>query len=105
MLGRLWFNEVVGQATLPLGGPIRTQNVIRGMIDRQLHQAAQEGNMVWYRTLLALTTSILAGTGYEQEGGQRPLQWMAAFKFESLHDGARTGYTPLRFASWTGASI
>lgn len=104
ILGRLWFNEVVGKGAFAVDSDrYALRDVIKGMLDRRAAQAMQQGSLVWYRTLLALETSILAGTGYEDPMAGCTLgEWMARMHFESVHDGAATGYTPLRFAVMAG---
>ena len=79
------------------------RDVIAGMIRRRQAQALREGNMVWWRTLQCLTSPILAGTGFTEEGTDEPLDaWLTKLRFASVADGATTGHTPLRYAVIAG---
>lgn len=100
VLGRLWFNEVVGKgAFFNEADKYALRDVIKGMIDRRKAQALQQGDLIWYRALAALTTSILAGTDYVAEDANSTLtEWLAKLRFTSVHDGRDTGHTPLRYA-------
>jgi ankyrin repeat protein len=101
--GRLWFNEVVGKGQFAVDADrYALRPVIHGMIERRKRQALAKGTakeLVWFRTLTALTTTILAGTNYDDPDASMALDaWLAKMKFESVLDGASSGHTPLRYA-------
>ena len=69
------------------------------MIVRRKEQALACGELVWFRALNALTTTILAGVGFEDPDKDLKLAgWLEKMKFESVLDGGASGHTPLRYA-------
>ena len=66
--------------------------------------AGDEAGLVWYRFLRAYRKTILRGTSFgEKVADEASLEeWMAAMRFESVHDNKRSGLTPLRFAVLAG---
>lgn len=63
--------------------------------------ALADKDLVFYRMLQASTPLLLQGTGLEPPSD--PLDsWMASMKFSSVHDGRKTGLTPLYYAVVAG---
>ena len=59
-LGRLWFNEVVGKGAFAVeADKYALRDVIKGMLAKR-QARLRDGNLVWYRTLRAMTSTILA---------------------------------------------
>ena len=111
ILGRMWFNETVGKGDFAVEADrMALGPVIDGMISRRQAQAERQGDLVWYRALEALKSTLLAGTEMEEEApeetrGQRGRAldtWMQRMRFASVVDGAATGHTPLRYAVMAG---
>ena len=79
--------------------------VIADLIDMRMSAALQHGGedeMVWYRVLAACKARLLAGTGVAVPADATLASWMVKMRFTSVHDGQRTGLTPLRFAVLEG---
>ena len=75
--------------------------LLESLVEQRKAVALAEGDLVWYRTLHASKAWLLKGTGtIETEPTLEA--WLQAMKFSSAHDGAKTGLTPLRFASLAG---
>ena len=104
VLGRLWFNEVVGKGAFAVeADKYALRDVIKGMLAKRQAQSLRDGNLVWYRTLRAMTSTILAGTDYDDEDAALPLtEWLSAMNFGSAHDERASGHTPLRYAVIAG---
>ena len=68
ILGRMWFNETVGKGDFAVEADrMALGPVIDGMISRRQAQAERQGDLVWYRALEALKSTLLAGTEMEEE--------------------------------------
>jgi ankyrin repeat protein len=98
IVGRYWFQETVGRGNFTVDadklalGP----TVLQLIRTRQEH-ALREGDLTFFRVLHAISNSLLYGLGTSVP--EEPLEeWMATMRFEGVHDGAKEGLTPLRFA-------
>ena len=70
---------------------------LQHLISARKAQALAEGDVLFFRVLHASTARLLEGTDIRVE--PEPFTtWMAAMRFESVHDGKKTGLTPLFFA-------
>jgi hypothetical protein len=75
--------------------------LLESLIEQRKSVALAEGDLAWYRTLHASKAWLLKGTGtIEIEPTLEA--WLQAMRFSSANDGAKSGLTPLRFASLAG---
>ena len=121
---RFWFSEVVGKGNFTVeADKFALRPVINGLIERRVALALRQNDMIWYRTLKALTSTILMGTESADDvagaasstrrssAHEAPADdsvtasrtalgmWLYEMKFKSPTDGDRdTGHSPLRYA-------
>lgn len=77
--------------------------VISTLLEGRMERARASGDVLWLRCVRALRGWILAGTGVVDDDEELTLdEWLAAMGFQSVHDGAQSGNTPLRFAVYAG---
>lgn len=75
--------------------------LLDSLVERRKAVALAEGDLTWYRLLHASKAWLLKGTGTVMAEGSLQ-EWMHSMRFVTVHDGAETGLTPLRFACMAG---
>ena len=109
LMGRNWISALVGQGTFsvdadrePVGG------ALSGLVDARVARARKAGSVeevIIARALTATKAHLLQGLGEHAGKVPRPSdldEFLAQLGFNSVTDGADTGWTPLRLAVMAG---
>ncbi len=103
LFGQQWFTSPVGAGDftvdadrLALGG------VIAAMLESRKALALEQGDLLTYSFVHAVSAYTLSGSGTAAPQEASLAEWMAAMRFESVREGAKTGWTPLMFAVVAG---
>lgn len=109
LMGRNWISALVGQGTFsvdadrePVGG------ALSGLVDARVARARKAGSVeevIIARALTATKAHLLQGLGEHAEKVPQPSnldEFLAQLGFNSVTDGADTGWTPLRLAVMAG---
>lgn len=99
IVGRYWFQETVGRGNFTVDADkLALGPSVLALIQARQQQALRESDHTFYRVLHAISNSLLYGLGTSV--AKEPLEaWMATMRFSGIHDGAKEGLTPLRFAA------
>ena len=102
-----WWIEAPGKGDFTVDADRRALGpVIAELVDERAAVALHEGDLQLYRLLHASRESLLEGTGEALRSCSGPPEsldaWMKTMRFASVRDGARTGWTPLRYAALAG---
>ena len=103
MLGSWFIGMVVGEG----GFSVETDRtalgpIIKSMLAGRMTQALQDGDLHFYRLMHSLSARVLNGTGASFKEQTALDEWMAAIQLASPTEGEKSGWTPLRYACFTG---
>ena len=95
---RDWMSSPVGRGKFTVASDAeKLAPHLEHLISARKAQALAENDLLTFRLLHSCKATLLDGTGI-QLVKESYSQWMAAMRFDSVHDGKRTGLTPLVFA-------
>ena len=103
MFGTWFSGMVVGKGSFSVEsdraalGPI-----IKAMLAERMKLALKEGELHFYRLMHSLSASVLEGTGASFQRESTLDEWMDAMRMSGPADGEKSGWTPLRYACFTG---
>jgi ankyrin repeat protein len=102
LFAREWYLAPVGEGDFTVDSDrLALRPFLESLIEARKASALAQGDLLWFRNLHALRAWLLVGTG-DVAVETSLSEWMAAMRFESVKDGAKTGMTPLRFAVIAG---
>ena len=106
MLGKDWMLFRVGDGAFTVASDrVKLGPVLHSLIEkRKAHGKAEgtESGLMWYRMLYACGAQILQNTEYPTEQPLGLDEWLKEMGFSDVNDGAKSGWTPLRYAVYAG---
>ena len=99
-----WYNGmVVGEGCFSVEtDKVALGPIIKAMLAGRMKLALEDGDLHFYRLLYSLAHKVLHGTGASFKQPATLDEWMGAMRMTSPREGEKTGWTPLRYACFTG---